>query len=74
MMFLKEFLYDEARGEACRHFQEAGLHVTAAGEERTKEMLYDIGRLEFIGNLRHAATHVLLVNIILVFQVAYRPA
>lgn len=74
MMFLKEFLYDEAGGNACRHFQEAGLHVTATGEERAKEMLYNIGRLEFIGNLRHAAAHVLLVDIVLMFQIAYRPA
>jgi hypothetical protein len=68
---LKKFLYDKTRRKTGNHLEHIRSYVRSAPEKMTEEILYDIGRLELIGDLRHPPSHVLLIDVILMFQIPY---
>ena len=69
--FFKEFFDQKTGGDAGGHFQEAGLSFRAAGKKVTKQIFGDVGGFEPICQLRHPIVHMLFVDVVLVFQIAY---
>jgi hypothetical protein len=70
--FLKEFPDQETRGDPRRHLQKAGLLPPAAAEYPTHDILHYVHGLQPVCYIRHPVAHMLLVDIILMFQVPDR--
>jgi hypothetical protein len=70
--FFEKFLQEEAGGDAGDHFDQGGPGFIGAAKKMREQGFYEVGGLEAIGKGTDAAAHVLLVDIVLVFEIAYR--
>ena len=67
--FFEELFYKETGGKSRRHPKQAGPGIGPA-QKLAKEAFYQVNRLQPVRNIRHPPPHMLLVDIVLVLQVA----